>query len=175
MAFAITLFFSCEDNTQALAEINFKSQEPVGTATNIRLVYTDSAKVKAILTAPKHLDFNNLSFKYSEFPEGLKVTFLDDKGNENIVLADYGILYEETRLIDLRGNVRLIAQDSAVLTTSQLYWDSQLEWIFTEKSFTFSDKDYDFEAIRLDTNKEFSKFQTGNLIGTVAVETENAP
>ena len=119
MAFAIALFFSCEDNTKALAEINFDSQEPVGMATNIRMVYTDSAKVQAILTAPVHLDYNNLSFKFSEFPEGLKVIFLDDQGNENEVLADYGILYEETQLIDLKGNVQLISNDGSILSKAQ--------------------------------------------------------
>ena len=30
-------------------------------------------------------------------------------------------------------------------------------------------KDYNFEALRLDTNKEFTKFQTGSLIGTITV------
>ena len=34
---------------------------------------------------------------------------------------------------------------------------------------TFKDKDYDFDALRLDTNKDFTKFQTGNLIGTITV------
>ncbi len=173
MALAITQFFSCEDNTKALSEINFESQEPLGTATNIRMVYTDSAKVQAILTAPIHLDFNNLSFKYSEFPDGLKVIFFDTNGNENEIIADYGILYEATKLIDLKGNVKLMSHDGSILSTQQLYWDSAQEWIFTEEPFTFKDKDYNFNAVRLDTNKEFSKFQTGNLIGTMAVTSEN--
>ena len=173
MALAITQFFSCEDNTKALSEINFDSQEPLGTATNIRMVYTDSAKVQAILTAPIHLDYNNLSFKYSEFPDGLKVVFFDTNGNENEIIADYGILYEATKLIDLKGNVKLMSHDGSILSTRQLYWDSAQEWIFTEQPFTFKDKDYNFDAVRLDTNKEFSKFQTGNLIGTMAVTSEN--
>ncbi len=173
IAFAVTLFFSCEDNSKALSEINFDSQDPVGTATKIRMVYTDSAKVQAILTAPIHIDYNNLSFQYSEFPEGLKVVFFDDEGNQNEVLANYGVIYEATQLVDLKGNVRLISHDGSILTTQQLYWDSAQEWLFTEEPFTFEDKDYNFDAVRLDTNKDFSKFQTGKLIGTVVVSTEN--
>lgn len=169
MVLTISLFISCVDNSAVLQEINRDRQDPLGIANNIRLVYTDSTNVQAILTAPKHLDFTNLSFRYAEFPEGLEVIFYDDKKNENILIADYGILYEETKLIDLRGNVQLKSYDGSILTTNQLFWDAQSEWIFTEKPFTFQDKDYNFDAQRLDANKDFTKFQTGNLIGTITV------
>ena len=46
------------------------------------------------------------------------------------------------------------------------------EWLFTERPFTFKNQDYDLNAIRLDTNKDFSKFKTGKLIGTIAVTEE---
>jgi LPS export ABC transporter protein LptC len=169
MILIITLMLSCEDNADALKELSIVRQDPLATAHNIRMIYTDSMKIKAILTAPKHVDFTNLSFRYAEFPEGLKVVFFDTAGNENEVLADYGILYDETKLIDLRGNVQLKSFDGSVLNTEQLFWDAQTEWLFTEKPFKFKDKDYDFDALRLDTNKDFTKFQTGNLIGTITV------
>ncbi|MDA7693265.1 LPS export ABC transporter periplasmic protein LptC [Flavobacteriaceae bacterium] len=166
---ATALFISCEDNTEALKEINSDRQDPIGTALNIRMVYTDSVKVQAVLTAPKHVDYTNLDFRYAEFPEGLKVIFYDDQGNANEVLSDYGILYNDTKLIDLKGNVQLKSHEGSLLTTNQLFWDAENEWLFTEMPFKFKDKDYNFDAIRLDTNKDFTKFQTGNLIGTVAV------
>jgi LPS export ABC transporter protein LptC len=169
MILIIALTVSCEDNSDALKELGIVRQDPLATAHNIRMIYTDSMKIQAILTAPKHVDFTNLSFRYAEFPEGLKVVFFDTAGNENEVLADYGILYDETKIIDLRGNVQLKSHDGSVLTTNQLFWDAQTEWLFTEKPFKFKDKDYDFDALRLDTNKDFTKFQTGNLIGTITV------
>ncbi len=169
VACAVTLFVSCEDNTMALKEINSDRQDPIGTAKNIRMVYTDSIKIQAILTAPKHIDYTNLDFRYAEFPEGLKVLFYDAQGNESEVLADYGILYNDSRLIDLKGNVQLISHEGSKLTTQQLFWDAENEWLFTEQPFSFQDKDYNFDAVRLDTNKDFTKFQTGNLIGTISV------
>ena len=169
MVFTIALLFSCEDNSQALKEMNMNRQDPLATAKSIRMVYTDSLRIQAILTAPKHVDYTNLSFRYAEFPEGLKVIFFDNDGNENEVLADYGILYDETKLIDLKGNVQLKSHDGSILTTTQLFWDSENEWLFTEQPFTFNDQDYNFNALRLDTNRDFTKFQTGNLIGTITV------
>lgn len=172
LIFAIAFFTSCENSSDELSEIVLDRQEAISTAWNIRMVYSDSIKIKAILSAPRHVDYTNLSFRYAEFPEGLKVIFYDDLERENQVVADYGILYDDTKLIDLKGNVRLQSHDGSVLTTTQLFWDLESEWLFTEKPFRFEDSDYNFEALRLDTNKEFTKFQTGSLIGSIKVPEE---
>ena len=163
------IFFSCEDNSKILNEINSELQEPVGIANQIKMIYTDSTKIKAILNAPKHLDYTNLSFQYSTFPEGLKVDFFDDFGNKNQAISDYAILYNSTKILDLKGNVILKSYDGSELNTNQLFWDIEREWLFTEKYFTFKDSSYDFQAYRLDANKEFTKFQTGELVGKIMV------
>ncbi len=172
IALAIIPFFSCEDSTSTLNQINQFSENPVGIAYEVRMTYTDSAKVKAILTAPLHLDYTHLSFQYSEFPEGLKIIFYNNENMENTVVADYGILYNQTKIVDLQGNVVLMSHDGSKLDTDQMYWDAEKEWLFTEQPFTFENIDYNMAATRLDTNKEFSKFQTGKLSGTIAVEEE---
>ena len=169
-AFAVILFFSCDDGSSTLKQINQFNENPVGIAYDIHMTYTDSAEVKAILTAPLNLDYTHLSFKYSEFPEGLKIIFYNNNNEENTVVADYGILYNQTKIVDLQGNVVLLSYDGSRLETSQMYWDSEKEWLFTEQPFTFKNINYDMAAIRLDTNKEFSKFQTGNLTGTMSVK-----
>ncbi len=168
--FAVILHFSCDDGTSTLKQINQFNENPVGIAYDIHMTYTDSAEVKAILTAPLNLDYTHLSFKYSEFPEGLKIIFYNNNNEENTVVADYGILYNQTKIVDLQGNVVLLSDDGSRLETSQMYWDSEKEWLFTEQPFTFKNINYDMAAIRLDTNKEFSKFQTGNLTGTMLVK-----
>ncbi len=165
----LILFFSCQN-----PDLNFGTNDkfyemPLGIASDIRLVYTDSAKIQAVLTAPIHLDYNHLSFKYSEFPEGLKVVFYNDNGQENKIFADYGIFYKATKMVDLKNNVKLLSYDGSELITEQLFWDAENEWLFTEEKFTFKNADYDIDAIRLDTNKEFSEFKTGKLSGLINV------
>ena len=174
LAFAVILF-SCDDGSSTLKQINQFNENPVGIAYDIHMTYTDSAEVKAILTAPLNLDYTHLSFKYSEFPEGLKIIFYNNNNEENTVVADYGILYNQTKIVDLQGNVVLLSDDGSRLETSQMYWDSEKEWLFTEQPFTFKNINYDMAAIRLDTNKEFSKFQTGNLTGTMLVKEQKDP
>ena len=169
-----TLFCACDsDRKETLKNIQ-TNKEPLAVAYDIRMVYTDSVKIKAILTAPVHLDFTNLSLKYTEFPEGLTVTFFDENDLENKITADHGTLFNATSIIDLEGNVKLEASDGGILKTPQLYWDAEADWIFTEETFNFSNQDYDVIATRLDTNKEFTKFNTGKLTGTVAVKEEES-
>ena len=172
VVFTTTLFCSCDLSTNQPVNTEYQKKEPVGTGFNIRMVYTDSTRIKAILETPVYLDYSNLSMQYSEFPEGLKVTFFDELMNENIVLADFGTLYNATSIIDLVGNVSLTSSDVSVLNTEQLYWDANNYWIFTEREFRFVGSEYNVLANRLDTNKEFTKFQTGKLTGTVAVQQE---
>ena len=168
--FATTFFFYCEDSASTLEQINRFNENPVGIAYDIKMTYTDSAKVKAILTAPVNLDYTHLSFKYSEFPKGLKIIFYNDQNQENTVIADYGILYNQTKIVDLKGNVVLFSHDGSRLEIEQMYWDAEKEWLFSEHPFNFENDDYTLAATRLDTNKEFSKFQTGKLTGTIALE-----
>lgn len=164
--------FSCKNNYEQVKLLNQFDALPVGEADTIRVVYTDSAQTIAILKAPKNIDYTNQPFPYSEFPIGVEVVFFDENNMETFVKADYGILYNRTNLVDLRGNVQITTPDGADLRTSQLYWDVNREWVFTEENFTFKNKDYDIAAKVLDASRSFNKITTGPLIGSVAVEEE---
>ena len=75
--FTVIVIISCDDGSSTIMQINQFNENPIGIAYDIRMTYTDSAVVKAILTAPVNFDFTHLSFKYSEFPEGLKIIFFN--------------------------------------------------------------------------------------------------
>ena len=163
---------SCGNQDEKIIDNKKFEREPLGIAYNVKMFYSDSAKTKAILTSPKHNDFTNQTLNYSEFPDGVNVTFFDINNNKNIIVSDYGILYNSTSIVDLRGNVILKSHDNSVLKTSQLFWDAESDWIFTEEDFTFTSEDYNMSAVRLDTNKEFSDFQTGEIKGEVLIKDE---
>ena len=168
--FIFIFLLSCEDNFQEIQNINSKNILPIGITENLKLIYTDSAKVKAILYSDLNKDFTNQSFPYSEFPEGVKITFYDNDLNETIVTSDYAITYNKTNIVNLIGNVVVNNFDGSELKTKQLYWDPEQEWLFTEEKFSFKNIDYDIIASRLDANRSFTIFNTGKLDGKVLVE-----
>ena len=51
-----------------------------------------------------------------------------------------------------------------------MFWDPEQEWLFTEEKFTFKNIDYDIVATRLDANRSFTIFNTGELDGKVLVD-----
>ena len=164
------LLFSCEDNFQEIQKINSKNLFPLGITENLKLIYTDSAKVKAILYSSLNKDFTNKTFPYSEFPNGIKISFFDKENNETIVTSNYAIMYNKTNIVDMRGNVIINNYDGSELKTDQLFWDPEQEWLFTEEKFTFKNIDYDIVATRLDANRSFTIFNTGELDGKVLVD-----
>jgi LPS export ABC transporter protein LptC len=168
--FIFIFLLSCEDNFQEIQNINSKNILPIGITENLKLIYTDSAKVKAILYSDLNKDFTNQTFPYSEFPEGVKITFYDNDLNETIVTSDYAITYNKTNIVNLIGNVVINNFDGSELKTKQLYWDPEQEWLFTEEKFSFKNIDYDIVASRLDANRSFTIFNTGKLDGKVLVE-----
>jgi LPS export ABC transporter protein LptC len=163
---------SCKDNFAQLKTISQFDALPIGEADTIRVVYTEFAKTIAVLTAPKNIDYTNQPFPYSEFPNGVQVVLYDENNKETHVMADYGVIYSRTDIVDLRGNVFVTTPEGAVLNTSQLYWDIKKEWVFTQEYFTFKNEDYDIAANILDASRSFDKITTGPLVGNVLVEEE---
>lgn len=54
---------------KSIQQMDIIHKFPQGEAIDFRLVYTDSAKVVAVLTSPKNDDYTNQQFPYSEFPK----------------------------------------------------------------------------------------------------------
>tara|TARA_B100001175_G_scaffold146289_1_gene124092 strand:+ start:2887 stop:3420 length:534 start_codon:yes stop_codon:yes gene_type:complete len=168
--FIFFIFFSCENNFEDVKLINKDSKIPVGISDNFILKYSDSASLKAVLESPKNIDFTNQAFPYSEFPEGLKIEFFDLYSGSTTVKADYGIVYYKTRMVSLEGNVKIISPDSTSIESSQVYWDPDLEWLFTEKNIVFSGNDYKIRANKMDADRSFKLLKTGQLNGNFLFE-----
>ena len=168
--FCILLFISCSNNYDKVKKLNVFKKLPIGIAENFQLTHTDSAKTVAIIKAKKNLDYTNLDFPYYEFPDGLNVVFFDEFKNKTQVFADYDIVYNETNLVDLRGDVVINTNDGIILKTEQLYWDTKLEWLFTQEIFNFNNKDYFIDGNILDANNYFEILRTGNVDGNVVIK-----
>lgn len=168
----VTLFFSCQSNFKEIQKINEENTFPSGIAEHFSLTYTESGRIKAILSSPINQDFSNQAFPYQEFPNGVKVDFYDEKNNKSTVTADYGIIYSATNLIDLRGNVVLQTHDGKRLETPQLFWDEKNEWIFTEKNYTFTSPDLNMSGTGIDFDKTFNQVNSHNNSGSALIKDE---
>jgi len=164
------MLISCKNNFKEVQKIGVSENEPVGIAKDISLKYTDSAKLKAHLISPKMLDFSNRDFAFNEFPDGVHLTLLDDQGKKSTVVSDYAMVYNQTNLIDLQGNVVLTTHDGNVLNGEQLYYDQIKSWLFTNKPVKFNTKDQIINGNGFDSNMDFTQARVLEITGIVYLE-----
>jgi LPS export ABC transporter protein LptC len=165
--FTVTIFFSCKNNFQEVQNIGLVNSGPLTIAENINTKYTDSGKLKSNLISPKMLNFSNRDFAYYEFPDGADLTLYDDDDNQSNVVADYAIVYDETELIDLRGNVVLYTHNKDTLFADQLFYDQKREWLFTNQPVRFRTKDQIINGNGFDSNRNFTNAQVLEVTGIV--------
>jgi len=170
-AITVTMLFSCEGNLNRVRALDTPDENPQAIGVNLNLKYTDSGRVVATLKSPKMLDYTNMSFPYREFPEGIRVEFFDEQRNKNTVTANYAVIYDETGLIDLKGNVVLVTSDSTKLKTEQLFWDQKAGWIFTDKPNTIRQKNgARNDGQGFDSNLKFTNFRSRTNVGIQIIE-----
>ena len=167
IAIAMTILFSCKNNFKEVQQIGMVHSGPQSEAENINTKYTDSGQLKSVLKSPKMLNFSNRDFAYYEFPEGADLTLYDDNNQQNNVVADYSIVYDETELIDLRGNVVLTTHTNDTLFADQLYYDQKREWLFTNGPVKFRRKSEIINGHGFDSNRNFTNAQVLEVTGVV--------
>ena len=168
--FVVTMFFSCNDSFDQVQKMGISENEPIGIAENINLKHTDSGRVTANLISPKMLDFTNRNFPYSEFPEGITLNLFDEQNKKSVVVADYAIIYDQTDLLDLQGNVVITTSDHRVLKTEQLFYDQKKEWLFTNKPVTFKTETDIINGNGFDSNSKFTNAEVLEVTGIITVE-----
>ncbi|HEA20270.1 MAG TPA: LPS export ABC transporter periplasmic protein LptC [Pricia antarctica] len=143
------LFFSCTDTYERSGDEKVPIVYPMGIAEDFILTYTEArndvdsedstgTKVIAVLKSPLREDYSNLTFAYQTFPKGLVVDFFNEEGQKSIIKADYGILYSATNVLDLQDNVIIETHDGKLMETTQVYWDQENDWVFTQEKFKYT-------------------------------------
>ncbi|WP_051477647.1 LPS export ABC transporter periplasmic protein LptC [Aquimarina pacifica] len=169
--FAVTMFFSCQSNKRNSQQYVISEEAPIAEAFEVNLKYTDSGRLTAILKTSRVLDYSNKSFPYHEFPDGIVLDIIDEEGKTSIVTADYAISYQQTGIIDMKGNVDIRTSDSTHLQAKQLYWDQSLSWVFTDQPYKSHLPDGTInEADGFDANQDFTILNSRINDGVMFIE-----
>ena len=137
----VAMFFSCGNDIKEVQDFLAEKNLPIGAATNVHLIHTDSGMVKTILTAPLMHDFSNREdHPYTLFPKGVRIVTFDKKGDSVILLF-----------------------------TDQLFWDSNEHYIYTEKKFTLITKSDTIYGQGFESNEDLSQVNMKSIKGSVYV------
>ena len=144
------LLAACETDLKEVERIAaIQAEEPVDISLGITVVYSDSALVKARMTAPEMRHYN-VEEPYYEFQKGVTIVFYDENRLETQrITSDYAIQKEAAELIEFRDNVVITLADGSIIKTEELIHD--------QKANTF----YNHVPI-----EAYFKDERGNLMGT---------
>ena len=135
---ATAMLFSCTNDVKEVRDFLADKNMPIGEAYNINHEHTDSGRVNIKMKAPVMLDFDNRkAHPYSEFPEGIKITTIEENGDSVTVEGDYAKSFKKTEVAEIKNNVVIYNYaEKNKLTTEQIFWDQKTHYFFTEKRFT---------------------------------------
>ena len=165
------MFFSCGNELKEVQDFLAEKNLPIGIAKNVNLIHTDSGKIKTRLITPLMNDFSNRkNHPYTEFPNGLKITTYDNNGDSVVLKADYAINFSKTNISEASSNVSIVNYaDNSTLKTSQLFWDANVHYIYTEKEFVLITKTDTINGKGIDANEDLTKINMKSIYGTIYV------
>ncbi len=168
----VAMFFSCGNELKEVQDFLADKNLPIGVAKNVNLIHTDSGKVTTNLITPLMNDYSNReNHPYTEFPKGLKITTYDKNGDSVVLKADYAITYTKTNISEATKNVSIVNYaDNSTLKTSQLFWDGNVHYIYTEKEFTLITQLDTIHGKGIDASEDLSKINMKSIYGTIYVK-----
>jgi LPS export ABC transporter protein LptC len=144
--------------------------DQVEVAHGVQIIYSDSARVRLILEAPKMLNYVSTADPRQEFPDGLTAYFLDEAQDTSSVLeARHGAYRRRNNLITVRDSVVWTSSDQQRLETEELNWDEQRELIYTNKFVVLTQPDYIITGYGLESDPGFSNARVLQVDGRIPV------
>ncbi|HEY4195201.1 MAG TPA: LPS export ABC transporter periplasmic protein LptC [Mucilaginibacter sp.] len=130
----IALITGCENDLKDIQKISASEvNKPIERYTGVDVIYSDSARVKAHMTAPLMIIYK-VKKPYTEMPKGVKVVFYDNNLQESsTVVADYAIRHDLEKTIELDKNVVGTNVKGDTFTSDELIWDENTRQIHSSK------------------------------------------
>jgi LPS export ABC transporter protein LptC len=129
----LLLISSCENDLNKVRAVTAAdATKPVQKTTGVTIIYSDSAVLKAVVTAPVLYEY--LAKKpYKEMPNGVKIVFYTKGLKEGQLTADTALNYDEKKLIIFRKNVVATKIDGTTYKSEELYYDQIKKELYSNK------------------------------------------
>jgi LPS export ABC transporter protein LptC len=176
--FCLLLFSACENSLDDIQKIASKEEDkPISTSRGVDVIYSDSAKVKAHMTAPLMLELNDTKNPYQEMPKGVKIIFYDDLLNKKgTITSDYAIRLEKENTITFRRNVVVTNAQGETFRSEELIYDQTSKKIYTNKPVTINMENGDvMQGIGANSNESLYPWHIDQSTGIFHVDEKQDP
>ena len=149
---------SCSNDIAEVASLTNKQNMPDETSMDMHLLMSTNGLLNYEFVF-KRLDHYIFPEKYYETPEGLIIVAYDDFGEKNVTLtADYGVNYEDKKLMEAKRNVVITNhKNGEIIESEHMIWDMTTHRIYSKGQIKQTKPDgsvYVGEAFESDENME---------------------
>jgi LPS export ABC transporter protein LptC len=180
-AILIAAFFvACKPSHTADELKNLNEQKDslsVEVATDVKIVYTDSAILRAKIFAPLMKRFPDKTDPYLEMPSGIKANFYNEFGEiQSSLSAQYAINYEKKDIIEIRDSVRVINKNDEEIKTDELIWDKKQRLVYSDKPVRVRIRNEKIiMAEGFESDETFIRYKFKKVTGIVYLDEEIQP
>lgn len=159
---------ACVNDPADVARLRAKLSDNVEEADSIQTIISDSGMVRAIIKAPKMLNYLEKVDPRKEFPNGLHATFYDELNNVTSTLtAKWGVYRSRNQNVTMRDSVVWESTDLQKLETEELNWDEKSGRIHTNKFVVLQQPDYVIYGHGLEADQGFNNAKVLQVDGRV--------
>jgi LPS export ABC transporter protein LptC len=147
---------------------------PTMVVDTVKILYSDSAKVRVIVNASKQYEYENGN---REFPNDIFIEFYDPDGTMSSTLEANSAFYtKETNIYKAEGDVEVIGYiDPKKLNSEELYWEPEKEEIYTETFVRIQSEDQISTGTGLRAKQDFSSYRILKPSGTIYLDDNPTP
>ena len=171
----ILAFCSCANDMQVIEKFIDTEAEPDFISKNVMMLYTDSARLQAKMSAPLYKIYSSAKEQREECPEGIHVWFFEKTGElQGELTANWAKKDVVANLWEARGNVVLIDKEGQKLETEQLFWDPKKEIVYSEKYTKLTKPDGSIvSGYNFHTPQDFSKINLSKGKSTIVLNDDD--
>ncbi len=157
------LFAACGNSNEEIEAFQRKEKMPLLISTQIVIEYSDSARLKARITAPLLKEYGPPE-NYTVIPKGIDVSFYSPSGKITSTMhADSAVFRRSSDLMEAYRNVKVVNESGEMLETDELVWrnspDPALRELFTFTFVKITKGDEVLFGEGLRANESFTKYK----------------
>lgn len=167
---AACIFGGCINDPAEIIRLENSLDDQLEVAEGVRILYSDSARIRLILEAPIMHNYLSPTDPRQEFPGGLIAYFLDEfQDTTSTLVANFGVYRRRDHLITVNDSVVWQSADFQQLETEELNWDEQEQLIYTNKFVVLTQPDYIVTGYGLESDAGFTNARVLQVDGKIPV------
>ena len=171
------LLFSCETK-QAVTPTENLETLMTEYSENMSIAMSENGAKSYYFETPLIEGYAMARDPYREFRKGIKITMYEEGSSQAVsatLVANYAIFYEERKLWEAKGDVKVVQAGGRRLTTSQLFWNQATHTIYSNVDCIIVDSDQTIFCEGFESDEEMKDWSYRKVKGVTYFEDSQLP